>query len=461
MNGFGHSSFWKASFALSFAVLHILSLHRPACSQSISYDFGVSQALHVSGESSTFLPAPATGSARIRIGTQGGVARLVNPGNPCVGTASELVIDAPTGSSLNKFSMFDLPAGAALTMRFECALSGGRGEWYCFIGTGTTYSGNIGFSGTQTFTGLRWIVDSLGTVALFVRSGSAWTAVTLPLSRDSLMRFDVYCNNRVNTEHYSYTANESVASRSVDIWLNGVLIANDVAKAGLADTSSIDSFMFYGSSSPNNGCSISIDDITWLPSIAQQPLPVELSLFTAVRRGPDVELHWVTESELNSFGFAVERRASPQGSVWTEQCFIHGAGSSNSPRQYQYRDTGVSAETGWEYRLRQIDRDGTEEYSRVLHIAAEAPAGGHLFEAPYPNPALDHTHFRLTLSTPARVRLRLYSSSGARVYDVPIPCLLPAGRHVIAYRCADLPRGLYYCCCDIDGSTQLEPVLLL
>jgi hypothetical protein len=240
-----------------------------------------------------------------------------------------------------------------------------------------------------------------------------------------------------------------------------VRIANDVGKAGLPDTSSMDAFMFYGSSSPGNGCVISIDELIWLPSIAQQPLPVELSLFTAARRGNDVELHWITESEVNNFGFAVERRASVDNAIWNECGFMHGAGNSNSPRRYHYRDTGVSMDTGWEYRLRQIDRDGTVEVSRVLHIAAEAVAGGNLFEAPYPNPAIDHTHFRLTLSAPARVRLRLYSSNGARVYDVPIPCLLPAGRHVIAYRCADLPRGLYYCRCDMDGKTKLKPVLLL
>jgi hypothetical protein len=461
MNAFGQTySLYSVSTLLHVVFLCVFAqqhLH----SQRLQYDFGTSQAVHNSGESGTFLPPPAAGAARIRIGTQGGNARLVNPGNPLVGSGSELVIEAPTGSSLNKFSMYDLPPGAALTLRFDCAVGGGRGEWFFFIGKGTTYSGNVGFSGTQTFTGLRWIVDSLGAVSLSVRSGNAWTALTVPLSRDSLMRFDVYCNNRAVTEQYSYSASENVAPRSVDIWLNGVRIANDVGKAGLPDTSSMDAFMFYGSSSPGNGCVISIDELIWLPSIAQQPLPVELSLFTAARRGNDVELHWITESEVNNFGFAVERRASVDNAIWNECGFMHGAGNSNSPRRYHYRDTGVSMDTGWEYRLRQIDRDGTVEVSRVLHIAAEAVAGGNLFEAPYPNPAIDHTHFRLTLSAPARVRLRLYSSNGARVYDVPIPCLLPAGRHVIAYRCADLPRGLYYCRCDMDGKTKLKPVLLL
>ncbi|MCZ7555877.1 MAG: hypothetical protein M5R41_05690 [Bacteroidia bacterium] len=461
MSTFRIGHVWNRGFAVLLAALHILLVQVPLRSQSIVCDFGVSEGLHSSGESSTFLPAPVIGTARVRIGTQGGSARLLNPGNPVVGGASELAIEGPTGSSLNKFSMYDLTAGASVTMRFDCGVSGGRGEWYLFIGSGTTYAGNTGFSGAQTFTGLRWIIDSLGGVTLSVRSGSAWTILNVPISRDSLMRFDVYCNNNATSGQYSYHGGESVTAHCVDIWLNGTLIANDIVKAGLSDTTLLNAFMIYGSSSPNNGSTFSIDEITWLPSIAQQPLPVELSEFTAVRRGTDVDVRWTTETEMNCYGFAVERRATADGKGWTERGFLQGAGNSNTARQYSYRDVAVSTDTSWEYRLRQIDRDGTVEYSKVLLIAAEATEGHHLFEPPYPNPALDHTYFRLTLIAPARVRLRLYSSSGLHVYDVPIPCLLPAGRHSIAYRCTDLPRGLYYCLCDIGGVTNLQPILLL
>ncbi len=449
-----------AFFLISLALLSLFAL---TClnAQTMSYDFGSGTGVHTSGESSTFLPAPAAGTAKIRVGTQGGRAILANPGSAALGRASEMQLEAPTGSSLNKFSLYDIAAGSAVTMRFDCLISGGQGEWYFFIGNGATYAGNTAFSGAQVFTGFRMIVDSTGAVRMHVRSGNGWSPINIPLSTDSLLRFDLYCNNRGSGEAYVYTGSESVAPRCVDIWLNGVPIADNIPKSALPDTSGIDSFMLYGSSSPANTSVFSIDEIFWSPTVAPQPLPVELTGFSAERRDNTVELQWETSTELNNYGFAVQRRPESGDAQWQNLVFIPGAGSSYSTRSYSYSDETASADSTWLYRLRQIDRDGSEEFSRVLRIAAVYPYAKASFDAPFPNPARETTTFRFHLSSPARVRLLLYSSSGSRVFSVPLPCLLPAGRHAIAYRCADLPRGLYYCVCEAEGSARLGTLLLL
>ena len=447
-------------FLFGVALLSLLALTY-LNAQTMSYDFGTASGIHSSGESTSFLPAPAVGTARVRIGTQGGVAALENPGNPSLGTAGEFRLDAATGSSLNKFSMIDVAGSSAATLRFDCVLSGGAGEWYLFIGEGASYSGNTGFSTAQVFTGIRLIVDSLGGVTLAARNTVGWTTINHPITLNSVLRFDFYCNNRASGEVYDFNGSTSVAARSMDLWINGVIAANDLVKSGLPDSLQMDSFMFYGASSPANASSLRIDDVTWSTGIAAHPLPVELTLFTAERGDGLVELRWETATELNSFGFIIQRREDCDTCSWRDLDLIPGGGTSTAPRQYSWSDEHTSKELTYWYRLRQIDRDGSEETCPAVRVQAnEAPSGRNM-DPPWPNPARDLTTFTFHVYTPERVRIVLYSSSGSRLYELPLPSLLPAGGHILPFRCADLPRGLYYCVYESNGISEVSALLLI
>ena len=43
--------------------------------------------------------------------------------------------------------------------------------------------------------------------------------------------------------------------------------------------------------------------------------------------------------------------------------FIEGHGNSNSPKQYSFTDKNLIGGSRFSYRLKQIDNDGTFEYS--------------------------------------------------------------------------------------------------
>ena len=88
---------------------------------------------------------------------------------------------------------------------------------------------------------------------------------------------------------------------------------------------------------------------------SQGALPVELSSFSASVIGASIILNWTTETEVNNYGFDVERK-SFMGS-WEIISFVNGNGNSNSTKQYSFIDKNVY--TGaYSYRLRQIDNDG-------------------------------------------------------------------------------------------------------
>lgn len=112
------------------------------------------------------------------------------------------------------------------------------------------------------------------------------------------------------------------------------------------------------------------------------PLPVELTRFTAEPQGEDALLKWATASEHDNDHFDVE--ASADGRTFRRIGQVPGHGSSLQAHAYQLLDPAI-ARYGASlvyYRLRQVDYDGTVSYSPVRTVAVPGLAGLALF----PNP---------------------------------------------------------------------------
>jgi hypothetical protein len=89
------------------------------------------------------------------------------------------------------------------------------------------------------------------------------------------------------------------------------------------------------------------------------PVPVELMAFTAElvdQSGQqDVLLEWTTATEINNYGWHIERYDQ---AGWERIGWQDGNGNSNSPKTYSYLDQTAQG-LGVQYRLLQIDNDGT------------------------------------------------------------------------------------------------------
>lgn len=121
--------------------------------------------------------------------------------------------------------------------------------------------------------------------------------------------------------------------------------------------------------------------------------PVELASFSATPGKDGVQLAWATASETNNLGFAVERQAP--GADWQEIAFLQGAGSSNQTHQYAYLDAAPSVGEV-NYRLKQIDSDGSFEYSFVVTVSVKAPGKFQLAQN-FPNPFNPTTTIRFDM----------------------------------------------------------------
>ena len=168
-------------------------------------------------------------------------------------------------------------------------------------------------------------------------------------------------------------------------------------------------------------------------------LPVELAFFAANLNGNNVELHWRTETEINNYGFNIERRTDI--SEWLSIGFVEGHGNSNSPKDYSFTDTDINQSGTYYYRLKQIDNDGTYEYFDVITVEAGLLNNFYLAQN-YPNPFNPETRIEFTLPEKQLVSLRIYNMLGELVEEL-INEEKEAGSHSIIFDGSKLPSGVY------------------
>ena len=131
---------------------------------------------------------------------------------------------------------------------------------------------------------------------------------------------------------------------------------------------------------------------------ASNPLPVQLSSFTARRQGPwTTAVEWTTASERNSAHFEVQR--SNNGLQFVVVATAAARSHSSQPAAYAILDPAAPVAAHY-YRLRQVDVDGTTSYSAAVTVAAVGPA---VVLTPYPNPVRTELIFTTETNTAYRV----------------------------------------------------------
>ena len=173
------------------------------------------------------------------------------------------------------------------------------------------------------------------------------------------------------------------------------------------------------------------------------PLPVELSSFSASVIGSSVKLNWRTETEQNNYGFEVERKVgSPQSTAgnYEKIGFVEGYGNSNSPKSYSFSDNSISSGK-LSYRLKQIDNDGSFSYSKIIDVDLGAPKKFELTQN-FPNPFNPNTAIRFSLPEAGNVKLTVFNLLGQEV-AVLVNGLTEAGTHIINFDAAGLNSGIY------------------
>ena len=188
-------------------------------------------------------------------------------------------------------------------------------------------------------------------------------------------------------------------------------------------------------------------------------LPVELSSFSASTIGSTVKLSWKTETEVNNYGFDVERsELSAERQAWEKIGFVNGNGNSNSPKSYTFTDTDVLSGK-YSYRLKQIDNDGKFEYSKVIEVDLGAPTKFELSQN-YPNPFNPVTTIRFSLPEAGNVKLTLFNILGQEIKTL-VNDFKESGVHTINFDATDLNSGMYIYKIEAGNFVQTRKMTLI
>ncbi len=234
------------------------------------------------------------------------------------------------------------------------------------------------------------------------------------------------------------------------------------------------------------------------------PLPVELISFTAELIGNAIILNWQTATEINNYGFEIERQILKQASqptrqvqndnyLWEKVGFVEGAGNSNSPKEYSFFDDKTSEvfknlgglDGSIQYRLKQIDFDGKFEYSEIITVetlqATSLPTEFAL-EQNYPNPFNPATTIKYSIPNTVIASARLAETLSRqeakqsqemnvtlKVYDIlgnEVATLVnekkDAGSYRVNFNASNLTSGVYlYRLNTSSGYTMTKKLMLL
>ncbi len=194
----------------------------------------------------------------------------------------------------------------------------------------------------------------------------------------------------------------------------------------------------------------------WIDLGAEGIVPVELTSFAASVGGNSVTLNWATATETNNSGFEIERKSS--STSWQKIAFIQGNGTTTQPKSYSYSDRNLN-EGKYSFRLKQMDYDGTFEYSKVVNAEIASVDKFELAQN-YPNPFNPITTIKFSLPAAGNVKLAVYNLLGQEVQTL-VNGYKEAGTHTVDFEATNLNSGIYLYKIETSTYTQTRKMTLL
>ena len=187
-----------------------------------------------------------------------------------------------------------------------------------------------------------------------------------------------------------------------------------------------------------------------------QILPVELTSFKAISQNSQVTLNWATATEINNNGFEIQR--SVANSEFMTIGFVRGAGTTASQQEYSYLDKNLT-NGKYTYRLKQIDYNGTYEYSNEIEVDVRSLDNYNLAQN-YPNPFNPTTKIGYILKEKSNTKVVVMNAIGEEI-AVLVNELQEQGYHEIDFNAMNLTSGIYFYSLQAGDFTQTKKMILI
>ncbi|MGB5847236.1 MAG: fibronectin type III domain-containing protein, partial [Ignavibacteriaceae bacterium] len=200
------------------------------------------------------------------------------------------------------------------------------------------------------------------------------------------------------------------------------------------------------------------DTVSEYSNIAEMIIPVELVSFTANVFENSVTLSWTTATEVNNLGFEIERRI--EDGQFSTIGYVEGHGTTTEKQNYQFIDNISDIQsTSLSYRLKQIDFDGSYEYSDVVEVTNLAPTDFALHQN-YPNPFNPVTTIIYSLPVKSQVELIIYNTLGEIIEQLVNEEKEP-GRYEVKLNASNLPSGIYFYRLRSGSFVETKKIILM
>jgi hypothetical protein len=309
----------------------------------------------------------------------------------------------------------------------------------------------------------------------FIRQGSDTTKFRLGLSKastDDLTWFNTDLN--INTTYlivvrYYFKSSVNITRLWINPDLSGAEPTPNIEVSNGSNAQDICGIEFTQRAKSGHE---QIDGLTVTNSWSQIPLPVELIAFNSIIAGNQVLLKWKTATEINNYGFEVERcqtslparqASDVNRETWEKIGFVQGHGNSSSPKEYSFIDL-PSGGISFNYRLKQIDNDGNFEYSNSLEVNLDTPSKSEALQN-YPNPFNPSTTISYKIQSQCRTTIKIYDLLGKEV-AILVNEEKPAGKYEVVWNGKDnsgkkLTSGVYFYKLIAGTFIQTRKMLLL
>jgi hypothetical protein len=190
-----------------------------------------------------------------------------------------------------------------------------------------------------------------------------------------------------------------------------------------------------------------------------KPLPVDLSRFDGRwNQIKDVnELDWATLSEQNSDFFEVQR--SFKGSRYFAIGQVKSAGNSNTLKVYNFVDDDISSNGIYSYRLRQVDIDGKETFTKVVNIIVDRVSDRSVVM--YPNPATQMVTVELSANEGSKVAASIFDNTGKLVMGGIFDEVLQKSKNAYNIDINILKPGVYTLMVILDGDISTHKLIVI
>jgi hypothetical protein len=187
------------------------------------------------------------------------------------------------------------------------------------------------------------------------------------------------------------------------------------------------------------------------------PLPVNLYLFTYNVSGKNVVLKWATSSEQNNAEFKVERKTFTGD--WVEIGFVKGTGTVNTATTYSFEDKNLK--TGkYNYRLKQIDNNGNYMYFDLNGIVEVGVPIKFELSQNYPNPFNPVTKIRYELPKSGYVKLVIFDILGRKM-ETLVNENQTSGIYEVKFDASKYTSGVYFCKLTAGDFSGIKKMLLV